>query len=71
MEDSYAIKINTRTGGYQTNIFDKLGNWSCRIDAYIYKNEVNPHVHFGTPNTNANRINVRTIWKAIKHLFGL
>jgi RHS repeat-associated protein len=68
-QDPYSILTNTRRGGYQTNIFDKLGNWSCRIDAYIHDGHINPHVHFGSVDSKG--IEVRNIWEAIKHLFGL
>jgi len=68
-QDPKAIIANTRGDGFQTNIFDTLGRWSCRIDAYTQINHVNPHVHFGDSNSKGKA--VRTIWKAIKYLFGL
>lgn len=44
-------------------------NLNVLDSTYIEKVHVNLHVHFGNPGTLGN--DVRTLWEAIKHLFGL
>jgi hypothetical protein len=58
---------NVRSDGFQTNVFDRVGNWVCRIDAYTHKGHINPHVHFGNPNSQG--LPVRKIFDAISNLF--